>query len=92
MVNGHCERTIHAETNSIIQAALHGVSTRDATCYVTHFPCINCTKVLINAGINRIVYSVAYRIDENAMNFLKVADIDLLQIDYDPNGVNEGFD
>ena len=92
MVNGHCERTIHAETNSIIQAALHGVSTRDATCYVTHFPCINCTKVLINAGINRIVYSVAYRIDENAMNFLKAAEIDLLQIDYDPNGGNGSFD
>lgn len=88
MVNGHCERTIHAETNSIIQAALHGVSTRDATCYVTHFPCINCTKVLINAGITRIVYSVAYRIDENAMNFLNKAGIELLQKNFDPNGVN----
>ena len=49
MVDGHCVRTIHAETNAIIQAALHGVSTRDAICYVTHLPCINCTKALINA-------------------------------------------
>ena len=49
MVDGHCVRTIHAETNAIIQAALHGVSTRGCTCYVTHFPCINCTKALISA-------------------------------------------
>ena len=56
LVDGHCVRTIHAETNAIIQAALHGVSTKGATCYVTHFPCINCTKSLINAGVEQIVY------------------------------------
>ena len=88
IVNGHCVRTIHAETNSIIQAALHGVSTRDATCYVTHFPCISCTKVLINAGITRIVYSEAYRIDENAMKFVKAANIELVQKEYIPNEFN----
>ena len=76
MVDGHCVRTIHAETNAIIQAALHGVSTKGATCYVTHLPCINCTKALINAGVIRIVYSVAYRTDENAVNFLKAANIE----------------
>jgi dCMP deaminase len=86
LVDGHCVRTIHAETNAIIQAALHGVSTRGATCYVTHMPCINCTKALINAGINRIVYSVAYRIDENAMNFIKTAGIELCHLEYVPNG------
>jgi dCMP deaminase len=79
MVDGHCVRTIHAETNAIIQAALHGVSTRDAMCYVTHFPCINCTKALINAGISRIVYGEAYRTDENAMSFLKAAGIEIVQ-------------
>jgi dCMP deaminase len=79
MVDGHCVRTIHAETNAIIQAALHGVSTRDATCYVTHLPCINCTKALINAGIIRIVYGEAYRVDENAMAFLKAAEIEIVQ-------------
>jgi len=79
IVEGHCVRTIHAETNAIIQAALHGVSTRGATCYVTHLPCINCTKALINAGITRIVYGEAYRVDENAMAFLKAADIEVMQ-------------
>jgi dCMP deaminase len=84
MVDGHCVRTIHAETNAIIQAALHGVSTKGATCYVTHFPCINCTKALINAGISRIVYSVSYRTDENAMAFLTAADTEIAQKEYLP--------
>jgi dCMP deaminase len=79
MVDGHCVRTIHAETNAIIQAALHGVSTRGSTCYVTHFPCINCTKALINAGITRLVYSNSYRIDENALAFLKAAQIEICE-------------
>ena len=82
LVDGHCVRTIHAETNAIIQAALHGVSTKEAICYVTHMPCINCTKALINAGISRIVYSVAYRADVNAINFLKAADIEVVQKEF----------
>lgn len=84
LVEGHCVRTIHAETNAIIQAALHGVSTRGSTCYVTHFPCINCSKALINAGITRLVYHVAYRIDENALEFLRAANIEIIQADYNP--------
>jgi dCMP deaminase len=82
MVDGHCVRTIHAETNAIIQAALHGVSTKGSTCYVTHFPCINCTKALINAGITRLVYSNNYRVDENAMAFLKAAQIEICENQY----------
>jgi dCMP deaminase len=89
MVDGHCVRTIHAETNAIIQAALHGVSTRGATCYVTHFPCINCAKALINAGIVRLVYSNAYRIDENALNFLKAAEVEICQETYSEERIAE---
>ena len=82
-------RGLHAEQNAIIQAALHGVSTKGATCYVTHLPCINCTKVLINAGILRLVYSVAYRVDEYAMNFLKTANIEICQKEFVPVGPDE---
>jgi dCMP deaminase len=39
MVDGHCVRTVHAEVNAIIQAAVFGLATRDSVCYVTHFPC-----------------------------------------------------
>ena len=84
LVDGHCVRTIHAETNAIIQAALHGVSTRGCTCYVTHFPCIQCSKALINAGITRLIYHIDYRMDENAMMFLKSAKIEIKQLDYAP--------
>ena len=79
MVEGHCVRTIHAETNAIIQAALHGVSTNGATCYVTHYPCIHCTKTLINAGIKKVVYVQGYRVDENAQAFYEQAGVEVLQ-------------
>ncbi len=79
MVDGHCVRTIHAETNAIIQAALHGVSTKGCTCYVTHFPCINCGKALINAGITRLVYAVDYRPDPVMKEFFRAANIEVVQ-------------
>ena len=80
LVEGHCVRTIHAETNAIIQAALHGVSTKGATCYVTHYPCINCTKALINAGITRLVYETSYNIDPNARYFFQSAGVEEVQV------------
>lgn len=60
MVEGHCVRAIHAEQNAIVQAALHGIDLRGATCYVTSSPCVHCAKMLIAAGITRIVYLDSY--------------------------------
>ena len=51
---------IHAEQNALIQAAKMGVSVQDATLYVTHQPCALCTRLIINAGIKRVVYIHAY--------------------------------
>ena len=53
-------RGLHAEQNAIIQAALHGVSTDNATLYCTNLPCSICAKMIINAGIKRIVFSGGY--------------------------------
>jgi dCMP deaminase len=53
-------RGLHAEQNAIIQAALSGVSIRGGTIYTTHFPCVLCAKMLINAGIRRVVYADGY--------------------------------
>ncbi|MCD6370503.1 MAG: cytidine/deoxycytidylate deaminase family protein [Thermoplasmata archaeon] len=53
-------RGLHAEQNAIIQAAVHGVSIKDATIYVTNHPCVVCAKMLINAEIKEIVYSEGY--------------------------------
>jgi dCMP deaminase len=76
MVNGHCVRTLHAEQNAIIQGALHGVNVSGSTLYVTHQPCLNCAKMIINAGIQRIVYAGHYP-DEIARAFLDGAGIEL---------------
>lgn len=53
-------RGLHAEQNAIIQAAFHGVSIREAVLYCTNLPCIICAKMLINAGVRRIVYLEGY--------------------------------
>ncbi len=61
--SGKCHelcRGVHAEQNAITQAAYHGVSVRGGTIYVTHQPCVVCTKMLINAGIERVVYANPY--------------------------------
>lgn len=65
-------RGLHAEQNAIIQAAYHGVSIRGATLYSTHHPCMICTKMIINAGIQRIVYEEGYA-DPLAREMLKEA-------------------
>ncbi len=58
-------RGLHAEQNALIQAAKFGISTDDSTCYITHHPCIICAKLLISAGITRIVYYEEYPDREN---------------------------
>ena len=60
LLNGHCARSTHAEQNAIVQAARHGISIEGATLYCTNNPCLNCTKLVINAGITRIVYEETY--------------------------------
>lgn len=63
-------RGLHAEQNAIIQAANHGVSLRGSTLYSTTHPCVICTKMIINAGIQRVVYREGYA-DELARTMMK---------------------
>jgi dCMP deaminase len=67
-------RGLHGEQNAIIQAAYHGVEIRGATLYCTNHPCIICSKMLINAGIERIVYEEGYA-DALAKEMLKKSGI-----------------
>jgi dCMP deaminase len=78
MVNGHCVRALHAEQNAIIQGALHGVDVSHSILYVTHQPCLNCAKMIINAGIERVVYAGDYP-DEIARSFLEQAHVELVR-------------
>jgi dCMP deaminase len=60
VVNDHCVRATHAEANAVVQGALHGVGLQGATAYCTHQPCVGCSKLLISAGIVKIVFVEAY--------------------------------
>ena len=73
-------RATHAEQNAIIQAAVLGVSIDGGTCYVTDSPCSLCAKMLINAGIKRVVFIGKYP-DELAMDFFHEAGVLLHQYD-----------
>lgn len=79
LVEGHCVRTIHAEQNAIVQAAYLGISVRGGTLYVTHQPCLTCAKLIINAGIRRVVYAGTYP-DNLARQFLAEAGVGLQQM------------
>ncbi|HKV43729.1 MAG TPA: cytidine/deoxycytidylate deaminase family protein [bacterium] len=75
---------LHAEQNAIIQAAYHGVRIPGATLYCTHQPCLTCAKMIVNAGLVRIVYGAPYP-DPVAERLLRDAAIDLAR--YPPAAV-----
>lgn len=72
-------RGIHAEQNAIIQAAYHGVSIKGATLFCTNQPCSICAKMIINAGIVRIVYQSGYA-DSLSSEMLAEAEVELVKL------------
>lgn len=77
--DGHELATVHAEQNAIADAARRGVSLLGATAYISHFPCINCTKLLASSGIRVIKYHWDYRNDALASDLLDEAGIKVYQ-------------
>jgi dCMP deaminase len=71
----------HAEENAITQAAYHGVSLKGGTIYTTFSPCLQCTKMIINAGLTEVVYQNAYPLGEVSLSLLEEAGIDLRKIE-----------
>ena len=69
-------RGVHAEQNAIIQAAKFGISVDGGTLYSTHCPCITCAKIIINAGIKRVVYGKEYA-DKRGLELLREAGIEV---------------
>jgi dCMP deaminase len=88
MQDGHCIRTLHAECNAIIQGALNGVSLRGGTLYVTCQPCNNCAKMIINAGIVKVVFDGDYP-DEFAMELFTQAGMEIIRLRPEMHGVGE---
>lgn len=81
---GGCIRTVHAEANAIAFAAAEGVATREAHFYCTYSPCIDCAKLVVNAGISQYVYSKLYR-DDRGLHLLHAAGISCFRLIY-PKG------
>lgn len=75
---------LHAEANAITKLARSNNNSENATLYVTASPCIECSKLIIQAGIKRVVYGEKYRL-EDGINLLKKAGIEVIYINPDKN-------
>lgn len=73
----HCVRTIHAEQNAICQAAKFGISLDGATLYCKMEPCFTCAKIIINAGIKRVVCEKKYHAASDTRDLFRQAGIQL---------------
>ena len=78
--DGHEQATVHAEQNAVSDAARRGVSLEGSTSYVTHFPCINCAKILAAAGISCVKYHYDYRNDDLVKDILHECGVKLKQL------------
>lgn len=67
---------LHAESNAITKCAKSGRASEGATIYITHSPCLSCAKLIVQAGIKRVVYADPYR-NEDGVNLLKQAGINV---------------
>ncbi len=80
MVDGHCRRTVHAELNALLQCAYHGASSRGAVVFTTAFPCMDCAKALVQAGVGRVVYRDPYP-DPHSRELLEGAGVALDRVE-----------
>lgn len=88
VVDGHCLRTIHAEMNAVLQCSKFGIPTDGAEIYVTDFPCLQCTKSLLQAGIKKIYYMRNYHNDDYAIRLLKRKKVAVEQVKVEPKYLN----
>lgn len=73
--DNHEQATIHAEQNCITDCAKRGISCKDSIAYITHYPCINCAKILAASQVKEIIYYHNYKNDELVEGILKSSNI-----------------
>ena len=78
--DGHEQATVHAEQNAICDAAKRGVSLERSVAYITHFPCVNCAKIMSAAGILCIKYHSYYKNDPLVEEILAESKVALLKL------------
>ncbi|WP_078545520.1 ComE operon protein 2 [Litchfieldia alkalitelluris] len=81
VIDNHCVRTVHAEMNALLQCAKFGVPTRDAEIYVTHFPCLQCCKSIIQSGIKVVYYAKDYKNHPYALELFSQAGVKVEQVE-----------
>ncbi|MCW5549117.1 MAG: dCMP deaminase [Opitutaceae bacterium] len=79
--DGHEQATVHAEQNAVADAARRGSSVEGCVAYITHYPCINCAKILASAGIAEVRYREDYNNDPLVAPLLADAGVKVLQLD-----------
>lgn len=79
--SNHCIRTTHAEQNAICQAARFGIALEGGTIYVKMAPCYTCAKMIINAGIKRVVCNQDYHASKRSKEIFKEAGIEFVLLD-----------
>jgi dCMP deaminase len=80
VIDHHCVRTIHAEMNALLQCAKFGVPSSEAEIYVTHFPCLQCCKAIIQAGIKTVYYAEDYKNHPYAIELFEQANVRVEQV------------
>ena len=83
--NNHEQATVHAEQNALCDCAKRGVSCDGATAYITHYPCIICTRLMLAAGIREIKYLFDYKNDELVEVFTRQLCIPVKKLKSDSN-------
>lgn len=78
--DNHEQATVHAEQNAIADCAKRGVSCQGATAYITHYPCIICTRLLLASGICEIKYIELYKVDELVYRFACQCGVNLIKL------------
>ena len=77
---GREQSTVHAEQNAVADAARRGVSIGGSHAYITHFPCVNCAKVLAASGVTNVNYHLDYHNDDLVYELLGESNITLDQL------------
>jgi dCMP deaminase len=88
VVDNHCVRTIHAEMNALLQCSKYGSPVSGSSLYVTHFPCLQCSKAIIQAGIKQVFYAKDYRNNEYALELFKQSEVEVVHIPFDENKID----
>jgi len=78
VIDNHEQATVHAEQNAITDCAKRGVSSADCDAYITHYPCVNCMKILCASGIKNIFYINDYKNDSIVDYFKTISNIQTL--------------